>query len=283
MAFTKSVIFWEESSEQKDTVRDTSLLAQAKTALDSAGNAIEGAIDKGVSAIKETLHMEDDAKDNSPSIYKSEVYRTLSLNCVLSETHQFSNEVTSYPISDGFQISEHVIRRNPTFSLQGWITDVSMPDTIVSFATVGKIAGSMVARGGNPVIGSLLGSSGTVLDNLLIDDNSPVKDGFQQIKDLIKDGTMVHVATILGTYENCILRSASISQNVTNSSILPVNLSFEKIYTISKNGSFDYINPILEAELEKVTNDTTGNFLDDAMGMLKKQGVNIANAIMGTS
>lgn len=287
MAFTKSIIFWENKDTEfvrplPETPEDDSFIKQAKDAvggvIDDAQNIANGLITQGKEMLQEAGLL-----DAAPADLSTDLWKTLSLNCVLSESHQFANEVTSYPISTGFQVSDHIIKRNPTFRISGWITDVNMPDSVISLSTIGKVAGSMYSRSGNPIIGSLLGSAGSVLDNMLLDNVSLVKEGFEDIKKLVLDGTIVHVATILGTYENCVIRSASITQDGKTATVLPVDLSFEKINVIGADGvlnsNSDNIN--LTNALESVTNTKTGSYLDDMLSVLSKQGVNIFATLTG--
>ena len=285
MAFTKSIILWKRSSTIED-VYEENPLGMASKWMDEKQQQIDDAVEAGVNTVAYWIGA--DAQSISPKVQDSELFESLSLDVVISESHSFSNEITGYPVSEGFQISEHVIRKNPQFTLQGWVTDVAMPKNIVSFNTLGKIAGSMFARDSSSVLGSLLGSAGNVVDNLGYKNASPVKDAFVILKDLVKNGTLVHVATILGTYENCVLRSVSVQQNVTNSTVLPVTLNFEKVYILGDRNSIDgnpmdWVAPDVKKIMEEVKNDTTGSYLSDLYGQLTKQGVNITQALMGVS
>lgn len=261
MAFTKSIIFWEHSESNNDVPGNPSVLRKIANNLNSAENYI-------------STIFEDEVKEESPVVGVIKSYKKMELDCVMSESHGFNNEVTSYPISTGFNISEHTIRKNYTFRISGLVTNITMPDNVLTFNTIGKVAGSMYSRSNNIVIGSLLGSAGNMLDNSLISGN-PIKDRFEEIKNLVTNGTLVHVSTILGTYENCVIRSASITQNVQTSSVMPVDLAFEQMRVIDDSGVEGAVSQSVQTEMEKVKNEKTGNFLDDMFSMLKKQGVNI--------
>lgn len=291
MAFTKSLILWEVEKKEEEDVYEENIFERGSKWMQERQQAMDdyvnGIVDDATSTVKSWFGTKD-AEYFGPVQKSTGNYQTLPLDVVMTETHAFSNEVTGYPISTGFQISEHVIRRNPQFSIQGWVTDVTMPKAIVSFNTLGKVAGAMFARDSSSILGSLLGSAGNVVDNLGYKDSSPVKDAYEILKKLVNDGTLVHVATILGTYENCVLRSVNISQNVATSTVLPVQLQFEKMYMISKDAkgnynNVDYISSELRTKMKEVKNDTTGSYLSDLYGQLTKQGVDISQVLLGVS
>ena len=188
---------------------------------------------------------------NPPTVTAGEVpqestetsYDYLALDCVISESHAFSNEVTAYPISSGFLISEHTIKKNKMFSLTGMITNVNMFDgDFLSITNVGKVAGAMVSRVIGPVLGSLLGSAAHAMDSSGITKN-PIEEKFKQLQALVTNGTIVHVATILGTYEGCVLREVRINQDSTTSSVLPVSLTFEQLRVIQPDGRIGFNVP----------------------------------------
>lgn len=286
MAFTKSIILWKKDEEKINDIYNDNPLGKSSSWMNNKQKEIDAAVQAGIDKV--AFWDQDSAEETSPKVVIEDKYETISLDVVLSESHTFSNEITGYPVSEGFQISEHVIRKNPQFTLQGWVTDVAMPTAIVSFNTLGKVAGAMFARDSSSILGSLLSSAGNVVDNLGYENSSPVKDAFEVLKKLVRNGTVVHVSTILGTYENCVLRSVSIQQNITNSSVLPVTLNFEKVYIIGDRNDLtqdplDYVDPDIKRDMKQVENNKTGSYLTDLYGQLTKQGVNISQVLMGVS
>jgi len=47
----------------------------------------------------------------------------IQLDCVLRENHSFQNEVTNFPIEDGSQISDHIVRQPTRLTLDGFVTN----------------------------------------------------------------------------------------------------------------------------------------------------------------
>jgi hypothetical protein len=217
---------------------------------------------------------------NPPTVTAGEVpqestetsYDYLALDCVISESHAFSNEVTAYPISSGFLISEHTIKKNKMFSLTGMITNVNMFDGgFLSITNVGKVAGAMVSRVIGPVLGSLLGSAAHAMDSSGIT-KDPIKDKFEKLQELVTNGTIVHVATILGTYEGCVLREVRINQDSTTSSVLPVSLTFEQLRVIQPDGRIGFNVP---DDQKQAMQQNTPTDTETMVKVLKQSGVGI--------
>ena len=217
---------------------------------------------------------------NPPTVTAGEVpqesaetsYDYLALDCVISESHAFSNEVTAYPISSGFLISEHTIKKNKMFSLTGIITNVNMFDgDFLSITNVGKVAGAMVSRVIGPLLGSLLGSAAHAMDPSGIT-KSPIEEKFKQLQDLVTNGTIVHVATILGTYEGCVLREVRINQDNTTSSVLPVSLTFEQLRVIQPDGRIGFNVPDDQKQAMKQNTPTD---TETMVKVLKQSGVGV--------
>ena len=250
MAFRKSIILW-----SKDTkVTENYIVA------DNTKVLLPGATPPTVTA------------GEVPQESTETSYDYLALDCVVSESHAFSNEVTAYPISSGFLISEHTIKKNRMFSLTGMITNVNMFDgDFLSITNVGKVAGAMVSRVIGPVLGSLLGSAAHAMDPSGIT-KSPIEEKFKQLQDLVTNGTIVHVATILGTYEGCVLREVRINQDSATSSVLPVSLTFEQLRVIQPDGRIGFNVP---DDQKQAMQQNTPTDTEIMVKVLKQSGVGV--------
>lgn len=252
---------------------DQSTISKDMNPLSKYAKQYDDFVDGAIDDIQSTLTTEDEVTENEPEDLNKISYKVLTLDCVIQEAHSITNEITSYPISSGFNVSDHTIKRNPIFKMQGWITNVNMPTTQVSITNIGKVAGAMVSRSMGPVIGSLLGSAANVVDNLLVSGN-PIKEAFEQLKILVQNGTLVHVSTLIGTYENCVIRSMEIQQNVITASVLPVTLTFEKLFVID-DSTGNFLLEGQNAAIKKGLNQMTPTQLESAIGMIQAQGINI--------
>ena len=254
MAFTKSMIIWAKSV----VVVEKEVVAQTFTP-DNQGTPVE------------TVYYPD---SSAPEEQTQLSYNSLALDCVQSEGHVFSNEVTSFPVSSGFLVSEHTIKKNFMFNLNGLITNVSMPADLTLISTVGKVAGAMASRVIGPVLGGLIGSAASMIENSKITGN-PVKEAFIQLQNLVRDGTIVHVATILGTYEGCVLREVRINQDVRTATVLPLTMMFEQLMVIQEDGTIGYTLP---ADQQKALQTTTPNDTQLMLKMLKSSGINLVSS-----
>lgn len=255
MAFTKSQIIWAKDRK----VFEKDVVAQTFTT-DAGGNAVE------------TVYYPDSER---PEETTETSFNILALDCVMHESHTFSNEVTKYPVSSGFLIGEHVIKQNPMFSINGLITNVSMPSELTLISTVGKVAGAMANRVVGPVLGSLIGSAAHAIDNIGLA-GDPIKDAFIQLQKLVRDGTIVHVATILGTYEGCVLRKVMIRQDLRTATVLPLTLTFEQMYIIQPDGRIGFSVP---ADQKKALQTMTPTDTELLFKAFKSSGINIAGSI----
>ena len=252
MAFRKSIILW-----AKDTQVTESNTEAASTVYDSAGKLVN------------TIYY---PPDSAPKETSKTIYDYLEVDCVISESHNWSNEVTSYPISSGFLISEHTIKKNRMFSMNGIITNVNMLDiNNLTLTDVGKVAGAMVSRVVGPLIGSLLGSAAHAMDSSGIT-KDPIKDKYEKLQKLVTDGTIVHIATILGTYEGCVMREIRINQDVTTSSVMPVTITFEQLRIIQPDGRIGFNLP---KEQKNVMQKTTPTDTETMLKVLKQSGISI--------
>jgi hypothetical protein len=56
----------------------------------------------------------------------------LELDATLRETEDYQNEVTEFPVESGFTITDHVIHKPERLSIEGFVTNTPIPNSIVS-------------------------------------------------------------------------------------------------------------------------------------------------------
>jgi len=187
-------------------------------------------------------------------------WNALAFDGVRMESHTGENIVTSYPVSTGFNVSDHTIRQNSKIQLDAIISSVSMPSATLrqgydaAFTTLCNAAAAVT--GGTPTDlsgANLFGRLKYDNDNIKLLENSPIDDflnatinnltaqvslekvqrAFSEVVDLTRSGTIVHLLTMRGMYVNCVIRNYGVSNDVSNSYSLPISLSIEQLVVVS--------------------------------------------------
>jgi len=210
----------------------------------------------------------------------SNQWSAMAFDGVKVETHTGENIVTAYPVSSGFNVSEHTIRQNSKIQLDAVISNISMPTRTVRQSFETAFEGLCSAAGGNADLKSASRFGRLKYDNDKIDlfdnpfgdiaDNilnaltaevsmEKVDGAFNEIVRLTRTGTIVHLLTMRGMYLNCILRNYAAANDVTNAYSLPVTLTIEQMVVISdvKDGG---------SILSTMSNDNGQSVFDDLLG-----------------
>lgn len=139
----------------------------------------------------------------------------LVLDATISETHDFGNEVTSFPVETGADISDHIKRESERITLEGFVTD-----TPVKY------------------LGGLIGKS------LKITDDERVKTAFEELMaiagydypDQVATKTaapntakVVDIVTGLRVYSNMIMTRLSIPRGARTGTTLQFTAEFTRI------------------------------------------------------
>lgn len=265
MAFTQSIIVW-------PVAVNTSMVDAPAVPPKTLGQYINEAGDT-VRGYLPWLPGGTD-KEVAPTEESKKSFNFLQLDSVVTEGHRMGNEVTSFPVSSGFLVSDHVIKKNIEFYISGVVVNNKFAEFGLNYTTIGAVAGAMLSQAVGPVIGSLLGQAAHAVDNVG-QNGAPVTAAYNQLKDLSRNGTLVHVSTILGTYENCVLRGVQINQDGSSATVLPVVLQFEQLQVVGAKGLDE--NTVMAKTLHKPTATDTELLLKAAGA----SGLNIAMSVFG--
>lgn len=145
----------------------------------------------------------------------------LELDATLNETHDYANDVTSFPVESGAEISDHIKREPERITIEGFVTD-----TPVKF------------------LGGQLGQ------NLDVTDRNRVKDSFETLMaiagydypDQVDSRTatpntaqIIDVVTGLRVYSNMVMTRLSIPRNNRTGKALRFTAEFTRIrFTLSE-------------------------------------------------
>ncbi len=114
----------------------------------------------------------------------------IKFDLILSENHNFSNEVTEHNIEDGSTISDHIKNNPETGSVTGLITNF----TIHTFGITKNRA----------------------------------QDAFDAFKSLWKERTLVTIVTVMEVYNDVAITDVSVDRSSSTGESLALNISFQK-------------------------------------------------------
>ena len=172
---------------------------------------------------------------------KESTWGILTWTAMIKEAHSVSNEVTSYPVATGFNISNHCIKKNRVLVLTGVVSNAIMTPTLFDPLTaIPQVGGAILGSGAGTVLASALNLGRNFINSDETSANA-VMAAFQTLQKLCLDGRYVHVTTILGPYVNCVIRSVDCEQDEQTASILAVKVVIEELQTVGLNRDDDKI------------------------------------------
>lgn len=119
----------------------------------------------------------------------------ITIDAFTSESYEFNARATRYPVEEGADITDHVIKD---------------PDSISITGIIGAVTSSGEGSSTNRVI-----------------------DVFNSLKDMFDNSDIVTVVAGLKVYENMYIKSYNIPRNVNNGMSLEFNIVFDNIRTVS--------------------------------------------------
>ena len=115
---------------------------------------------------------------------------TVAMDATLSEAHQYTNRVTSFPIEDNTYISDHVINDPVTIQINGVVSDTPL--------------------------------------NIFTAFNRSV-DSFNQLVRLVETKARITVVTGIKVYTDMVITSLNVPRNVTTGQSLTFNIELQKL------------------------------------------------------
>jgi hypothetical protein len=118
----------------------------------------------------------------------------IAFDLVLSETHNFTSKVTSHPVEDGSEITDHIYNDLENGSINGLISNFS------------------------------LNSTGAVTNR--------AQSVFEALISLWRERTPVTIRTVMRVYENVVITSMPFLREASQGESLPISISFRKIEVV---------------------------------------------------
>ncbi len=127
----------------------------------------------------------------------------IELDASLSESHQFTSEVTQFPVEDGSVITDHIQNKPDKLDINGFVTNTPV-----------RFLGSV----------DLIRTSG---------DSGRTELAFEALERIHRDRELVTIVTNLKTYEDMALESLTVPRNATIGDVLEFSASFVKVVKVS--------------------------------------------------
>jgi hypothetical protein len=121
-------------------------------------------------------------------------------------TPKFDSKVTSHPVEDGAEISDHIIKLNPTFSLRGIYSDYSRPLNRDTFLTQ--------------------------------------QEFYQTLLKIRDDNTLVSLLTPLDTFTDLTMKSVAFPKKTGDGTSLYIDIEFEKLRRVSSEQTVVFVSSI---------------------------------------
>lgn len=158
---------------------------------------------------------------NKITLIKDGEKTIIACDAIKTENHRFSAEATQYEIEDGSDISDHVIKRGKTLTIEGLVSDD--PIRILQTEFVGRTIASLVPS----VLKSKLsfGLSGN--------NGKPSLEAFSQFEHIYDNKIPVTIVTGLKKYENMIMEDFNAPRSSQTVRSLEFTATFRQVKIVS--------------------------------------------------
>ena len=157
-----------------------------------------------------------------------ESFNSFKFDAMVSEEHDAESVVTSFPVSSGFLVSDHVINRNRILKLTA--VAVNMQNAAIWTASV---QGLSVAAGtifNNPIIPIVGGLAGGIASAFETSDR--IQSTYNLFNTFRTTGQKLYISTILGPYLNCVVTSLKTKHDKNTSAMLSIEITLEELQVI---------------------------------------------------
>jgi hypothetical protein len=163
------------------------------------------------------------------------------LDALIKEDYSADAEPTTHPVEDGADITDHVILRPRTLSIEGIVTETPLGGFVDSLVNAGiqtvtsSIGQAISKRVGGGAFGAaatsrVSGLAGKTLSGLIKGPTDNRLNGVLQELRAVRDSRQpVTIVTGLTQYDSFILRSFTVSRDQTTGKSIRVSLSFQEL------------------------------------------------------
>lgn len=160
-----------------------------------------------------------------------EIFNSFKFDAMVSEGHAAQSTVTSFPVSSGFVVSDHIINHNRVLQLTA--VAVNMQNSAMWMASIQGISVAAGAIFNSPIIPLLGGLAGGVASAFETSDR--IQSTYDLFNTFRTTGQRLFVSTILGPYLNCVVTQISTKHDKNTSAMLSVEITLEELQTIGED------------------------------------------------
>jgi hypothetical protein len=171
----------------------------------------------------------------------------LALDAALSENHSFESEVSQFPVEDGSIITDHIVNKPDSVTINGLVTD-SPIDLAVLFSSLGSVRSQAA---------------------------------FELLEELHRTREPVKIVTNLKVYESMAMRSLSIPKNAKVGSALEFTATFVQIRIVTSETVLTEDLAVPTKDLSSSTRDAGNQNTSAATEAEAEGGSFLFNAFFG--
>lgn len=160
-----------------------------------------------------------------------ESFSSFKFDAVVSEGHESTTTVTSFPVSSGFLVSDHVITHNRILHLEAVASN--MQNSAMWSASIQGLSVFSGAIFNNPTLPILGGAVGAVASAFETSDR--MQSTYNLFNGFRVNGTRLYISTILGPYLNCIVTGIKAKTDKSTAAILAVQVTLEELQVIGED------------------------------------------------
>ena len=157
-----------------------------------------------------------------------ESFNSFKFDAMVSEEHDAESVVTSFPVSSGFLVSDHVINRNRILKLSA--VAVNMQNAAIWTASVQGLSVAAGAIFNNPIIPIVGGLAGGIASAFETSDR--IQSTYNLFNTFRTTGQKLYISTILGPYLNCVVTSLKTKHDKNTSAMLSIEITLEELQVI---------------------------------------------------
>lgn len=173
----------------------------------------------------------DVAGINDPNSPKANYKNFMMFMCdaVPSEGHTAQSVVTKFPMSNGFIVSDHMIKQNRILKLRILVSNM-VNNTLWEASLAGGISATADVLG-LPILG-LIGEAAALVQTSF-ESEDRVQSAFRMFNQFMAEGTRLYVNTILGPYSNCVVTGIETIQDKDTATVMAAEIILEELQVTS--------------------------------------------------